>query len=148
MISRRHMLVSAAVLPCLALPALSAPPAVFVRNGYAIHGVDPVAYFRKDHPVQGNDAYRLIWRNAIWRFENAANLTAFESAPLSFAPRYGGYCAMSLTQGQWSNSDPEAWAIHSDRLYLTHSIAARDRWLENPDHFAAQADFHWHAAHG
>lgn len=145
MINRRHFLGSLAAVTFAAGPAAAKPTAVFASAGYAIHGFDPVAYFRKSAPVKGSDAHRLMWRNAIWRFENAANLAAFESTPRAFAPRYGGYCAMSLTTGALSPTKPQAWAIHDGRLYLTHSLVARDRWLDDPDRFIALADAEWRA---
>lgn len=147
MMTRRHALASLAAMTLATKPAFAGPAAVYAQAGYAIHGFDPVAYFRKGSPTAGKDAHRLMWRKAIWRFENAANLAAFESAPRAFAPRYGGYCAMSLTTGAWSPSTPHAWAIHDGQLFLTHSVAARDRWLADPDHYIAQADAHWRAAH-
>ncbi len=147
MINRRQFIGSLAVATLVARPAFAKPRPVFVDAGYAIHGIDPVAYFRKNAPVAGNDAYRLMWRNAIWRFENASNMAAFESAPRAFAPRYGGYCALSLASGAWSDSQPEAWAIHEGRLYLTHAVVARDHWLRDPEQFIASADVHWRAAH-
>ncbi|MDX8351266.1 YHS domain-containing (seleno)protein [Cognatiyoonia sp. IB215182] len=147
MITRRSFLGAFAATALAGNKAFATPAAVFAEDGYAIHGIDPVSYFRNDAPIAGRDAYRLMWRKAIWRFENATNMAAFEAAPRAFAPRYGGYCAMSLINGQWSPSDPDAWTIHQGRLYLTHSVPARDQWRKDPERFIAMADAHWRAAH-
>lgn len=147
MLTRRSFLGALAATSLAGQRVSAAPAAVFAKNGYAIHGIDPVSYFRKDGPVAGRDLYRLMWRKAIWRFENATHMAAFEAAPLAFAPRYGGYCAMSLTTGEWSPSAPDAWAIHEGSLYLVHSVAARDRWRQDADRFITLADAHWRAAH-
>ena len=147
MITRRHLIGSLAVAAFAARPAFGAPTAVFASSGYAIGGYDPVSYFRNESPAMGSDAHRLIWRKAIWRFQNAANMAAFEGAPRAFAPRFGGYCAMSLTVGAWSDSLPQARAIHTVRVDLTHSTAARDRWLTDPERHIALAEAHWRAAH-
>jgi hypothetical protein len=143
MINRRYFIGSLAAATFVAGPVAARPSDIFAKSGYAIRGIDPVAYFRKAMPVDGVNAYRLRWHSAIWRFENAANMYAFEGNPHAFAPRYGGYCAMSLTAGLLSESTPEAWAIHDRKLYLIHSVAERDLWLRDPDHYIAQANAHW-----
>lgn len=146
MITRRHLLGSLAIAPFAAAPAFADGPAVFAKQGVAIRGFDPVGYFDEAAPVEGTDAYRLMWRNAIWRFASLRNMSLFESNPHGFAPRYGGYCAMSLSQGTVSQTLPEAWAIHDGKLYLTHSVVARDRWQQDPEVFIAKADTHWPTA--
>lgn len=143
MMTRRHILGLLAVTPFVARPAFADNPVVFASHGVAIHGFDPVAYFNVDEPVVGVDEHRLMWRNAVWRFSSPENMSSFERDPMRFAPRYGGYCAMSLSQGAVSETQPNAWAIHADRLYLTHSVAARDRWQQNPDALITLADNHW-----
>ncbi len=142
MMTRRLFLGSFAAAT-IAGPALARPDRVFVDVELAVWGYDPVAYFRKSQAVEGLPAYRLRWLNAIWQFESAENLATFERNPYAFAPQYGGYSAMALTTGQLMPSNPEAWAIHDGKLYLTQSMAARDRWLRDPDLRIAQADTYW-----
>ncbi len=74
MINRRNFLGSLAAASFVAGPAAARPSDVFAKSGYAIGGIDPVAYFRKAMPVDGENTYRLRWHRAIWRFENAANM--------------------------------------------------------------------------
>lgn len=146
MITRRHVIAGLAATPFIARPAFADGPKVFVENDVAIRGIDPVSYFRAEGPQDGADRYRLMWRNVIWRFASAENLGAFERDPHRFAPRYGGYCAMSLSRGLVSDTVPDAWTIHQGRLYLTHSLAARDQWRQDPEGHIAKADANWPAA--
>lgn len=143
MINRRQFIGSLAAATFVAGPAFARPSDIFAKSGYAIRGIDPVGYFRKGMPVDGHDAYRVMWHNAIWRFETAANMFAFERDPHAFAPQYGGYCAMTLTTGVLSETIPQAWAIHEGKLYLTHSVAERDEWLTDPTLYIAQANAYW-----
>lgn len=142
MITRRTLLGSFAAT-AIAGPALARPQQVFVKSGYAVCGYDPVAYFRKSRPVEGQPAHRLQWHNAIWQFESAESRAVFERNPHAFAPQYGGYCAMALAMGELIPSAPEAWAIHDDKLYLTQSVVARDRWLSDADARIVQGDAQW-----
>ena len=146
MLTRRHLLGCLAVAPFTASPAFARGPAVFSVGGRAIHGFDPVTYFQLSGPIEGQDRFRLMWRNAVWQFASQSNLATFERDPHRFAPRYGGYCAMSLTAGTVSRTQPDAWAIHDGRLYLTHSVVARDRWRQDPEAYIAKADAHWPTA--
>jgi hypothetical protein len=146
MISRRHFITAFAATPFFAAPAFACGRRVFTDAGLAIRGIDPVAYFREGGPVAGADAFQLMWHRAVWRFVSLQNMAAFERDPYRFAPQYGGFCAMSLTQGTISRTAPDAWAIHDAKLYLAHAVIARDRWQTAPDANIAKADANWPAA--
>ncbi|MCK0097381.1 YHS domain protein [Yoonia sp. F2084L] len=143
MITRRHLLCALCAAPLAATPAFAGGPAIFAQGGIAIGGVDPVGYFTDARPVAGSAQFRLKWRSAIWHFASHDHRDMFERNPHRFAPRYGGFCAMSMSQGGVSNSIPEAWGMHEGRLYLTHSLTAIDQWRRDPAAYVAQADGHW-----
>ena len=130
----------------IATPALANKPRVLTQNGVALHGYDPVSYFNASGPLDGTNAHRLMWRNAIWRFATARNQMIFEHDPHAFAPKFGGYCAMAMTEGVLSDITPDAWALHDGKLYLMHSTTARDRCKRQPEHFVAEANAHWPSA--
>ncbi|MEO1638080.1 MAG: YHS domain-containing (seleno)protein [Pseudomonadota bacterium] len=145
MFTRRHLLQFLLIAP-LATPALAERSRVVTQNGMALHGYDPVSYFNASGPLDGQNAHRLMWHNAIWRFASARNQMIFEHDPHAFAPQYGGHCAMAMTSGALSDITPEAWALYDGKLYLMHSTLARDRWVRQPDQFVAEADAHWPSA--
>lgn len=121
---------------------------VFNTDGIAIHGYDPVGYFENSAATDGDDRYRLRWRGSTWRFANGQNMEIFESNPMKFAPRYGGYCAYAMSKGAVATSVPEAWTIHEDRLYLNFSLGVRDIWRQDIPGNIERADGHWPAALG
>jgi hypothetical protein len=146
MISRRQFSCGLVALPFAASIGHADGAAVLSSNGVAINGIDPVSYFAQGQPVRGRDTFQLMWRNVVWRFETSATQSAFERNPQRFAPRYGGYCAFSMATGAVSPTDPDAWAILDDKLYLAKSKAAIDAWKSDPATYVGQADTHWPTA--
>ena len=143
MLTRRTLIGLIATTPLLARPALAAEPEVFADGGLAIHGIDPVAYFRQSAPVRGTADHTLMWRGAVWHFANAENMAAFEADPQGFAPQYGGYCAFAVSRGYTASTDPEAWTIHDGKLYLNYSLSVRSRWAQDIPGNVAAADANW-----
>ena len=142
---RRTFLALAAAAPALAYapPALAGNAPVFAENGIAIRGADPVAYFEGAGPVAGSVTEHVRWRGAVWLFASRENRETFERDPRRFAPRFGGYCAYSLSQGRLEPSDPRAYTLRKGRLYLVSSFKARRTWLDNLDQNIRRAEVHW-----
>ncbi len=143
MLTRRTAICSIFAAPLLANAAMAGMRRVYAVDGWAIEGIDPVAYFRDHAAVPGLRAQAIGWRGAHWCFKSAANREAFERDPHAFAPRYGGYCALALVQGVLTPSDPQAWTIEGGTLFLNSSIADRAAWLSDPARHIVQADAHW-----
>jgi hypothetical protein len=119
---------------------------VFVENGIAIRGADTVAYFDEGGPVAGLVSERVRWRGAVWLFGSQEHREAFEWDPRRFAPRFGGYCAYTLSQGRLAATDPRAFAIHEGRLNLISSLEDREAWLKNLDQNIKLAELNWPSA--
>lgn len=133
-LNRRQTLGLIAAAPlALALPGIARArePQVFQPGGLAIHGTDPVAYFRQGGPVDGSAAHALDWNGATWRFATAANLADFEADPTAYAPVFGGYCAFAASRGYLAPTVPEAWTVYENRLYLNANLRARELWLQD-----------------
>lgn len=146
MLSRRTFLVASAALPAATLltqPAWAAEPPVYATNGIAINGYDPVAYFTESKPVPGVDAHSSDWDGATLIFASAENKAMFDAEPEKFAPKYGGYCAYAVSKGYTATTDPAAWSIHEDRLYLNYSRSVRALWSARKRHHIKQADANW-----
>lgn len=151
MLSRRAFtfgLASGLVSMCLPFAAHARAARFNMTGGFALGGVDPVAYFRLGRVVMGRPEYALMWKGAIWLFDQPAHLVAFEADPYGHAPRYGGYCAMSTALGVLAAGDPEFWAIHDGRLYLIKTGADMDRWRVDVPGNIARADSNWPAVLG
>lgn len=123
--------------------ALAAKPETFATDGVAINGIDPVAYFTDGAPVAGDPAHSTDWNGATWRFASADHRAMFDADPEAYAPKYGGYCAYAVAKGGTAPTDPEAWTIHENRLYLNFSTDVRSVWLEDVPGNVARADANW-----
>lgn len=149
MLTRRTFLatglLAAPALTLLRTPAMAAEPPVFQTNGVAINGYDPVAYFTEGRPVEGTDAFTSDWNGATVRFASAENKSMFDADPEHFAPRYGGYCAYAVSKGYTATTDPDAWSIYEDRLYLNYSRIVRGLWSRDIPGHIASADANWPA---
>ncbi|MDI5933775.1 YHS domain-containing (seleno)protein [Halomonas kalidii] len=91
---------------------------IFTRDGLAMGGTDPVAYFTQGQPVQGSPDYQLEWRNATWQFASAEHRDRFQADPEAYAPQYGGWCAWPLPHlkqkgPRKSELHPESWVVRS-----------------------------------
>lgn len=125
-----------------AAPALAIDP-VFTADGAAIHGYDPVAYFKDNEAVPGKPEFTAEYQGATWRFASAANRDAFVADPAKYAPQYGGYCAYAVSQGSTASTDPDAWTIRDGKLYLNYSKSVRALWALNKSGYIAAADSNW-----
>lgn len=123
--------------------AFADQPVFHAEQGTAIGGFDTVAYFTDGVAVKGDPKYRLMWKGAIWQFASQEHLDAFEANPRGFAPQYGGYCAYAVARGYTVGTDPEAWRIIDDKLYLIHSDPIMDRWLADLDENLRLSDENW-----
>lgn len=141
--TRRSFLIMASAGLLLPSAALAGRPRTYATLGYAIGGFDPVAYFTEGAPVEGSNAWLLMWNGAIWRFANERNRLRFEMNPQAFAPRYGGYCAYAVAQGATASTVPEAWTVQEGRLYLNYSLDVRSLWRQDIPGNIARADENW-----
>ena len=146
MLTRRTFLASTAAIPAatlLAQTAAAAEPPVFATGGVAINGYDPVGYFTEGKAVKGSPKHTVDWDGATLQFASAENKVMFEGDPEKYAPKYGGYCAYAVSKGGTATTDPDAWSIHEDRLYLNYSKSVRALWAARKRHHIKQADMNW-----
>lgn len=109
----------------------------------AIRGYDPVAYFTESRPVFGRSDITARHDGAVYHFASEENRELFEARPTYYAPQYGGYCAYAMSKGFVVSSDPNAWTIHNDKLYLNFSLSVRKTWLKRKAEYIEKADRHW-----
>ncbi len=114
-------------------------------KGTAINGYDPVAYFLQNKAVAGNDSYTTDWSGSKWKFISQANLDSFKLAPEKYAPQYGGYCAYGCSEDHKSSTDPQAFTIVGNKLYLNYSLKVKELWLKDTAVRIKAADGFWPA---
>ncbi|WP_394130836.1 YHS domain-containing (seleno)protein [Shewanella maritima] len=138
----KHLLLTLALLLLTGCTSLAKQP-VFEDAGYAVRGYDVVAYFTESKPVKGQQQYQSLYQGSVWLFATEHNRDLFELSPQQYAPQYGGYCTYAMSSGFVVSTDPQAFTIHQDKLYLNYSLSVRENWLENKIQFIEEADAHW-----
>lgn len=110
-------------------------------NSIAIKGYDTVAYFTQNKAVKGDKIFRVKWHDAYWHFSSQENKELFEADPDKYAPQYGGWCAVAMSdEGNTSPIDPEAFDIYEGKLYLNYDKTVQGFWLEDKINFINKAD--------
>lgn len=100
-------------------------------NDVAIKGYDTVAYFTQSQAVKGSAEYTATYKNAIYHFSSAENRDAFRENPRKYAPQFGGYCAFGVTKEKKFDTDPLAWRIVDDKLYLNLNKKVQKIWTKD-----------------
>ena len=121
----------------------SKPGEVFSTADGAINGYDPVAYFKEGSPTKGDKKYVAEWNNAKWYFSSQENLNDFNSNPSKFAPQYGGFCAFGTAGGYKAPTEPDAWTIVDDKLYLNYNTDVKREWMKDQTKLIHKADSNW-----
>jgi YHS domain-containing protein len=117
---------AAAALALATLAGLASPAfakEVINTNGsdsnVAISGLDTVAFFTQHRAVQGSDAFVYEWKGARWLFASAEDRALFQANPEKYAPQWGGYCAVGVSEGHLSKHLVKgSFDIHDGKLYL------------------------------
>lgn len=113
------------------------------KDGLAIEGYDPVAYFTDKRPVKGDPRFRLVAGAAVYQFASAEHKAMFDASPEKYEPQYGGYCAYAASIDTISPIDPAFWEIVDGRLILQHNQKAWDAWHKDPGLSLVKADANW-----
>lgn len=113
------------------------------RNGIALKGYDPVAYFTPGEPTQGSDSHKTTLNGVTYLFASANNLNRFVSNPVKYLPAYGGYCAYGITLQIKVTGDPVAWKIMDGVLYINSSLDSLATWSKDIPGNILKADKIW-----
>ncbi len=112
-------------------------------NDLAIKGYDPVAYFTDSKAVKGKADFSATYKNAIYHFSNEKNRDEFRANPVAYAPQYGGYCAFGVAMEKKFDTDPLAWKIVDEKLYLNLDKSVQKRWLSDTSGYITTANTSW-----
>jgi hypothetical protein len=141
--SRRAVLAVAAAL--LGATIAAAEPVNRSRQGLAIDGYDPVAYFTESRALPGLPQLTHQHGGATYRFATEAHRDAFAADPARYLPQYGGFCAWAVSRGDTAPIDPEAWRIVDGRLYLNYSRSVQRMWEADVPANIRKGDANWPA---
>lgn len=138
-----RLLGSVTVAAMLALSGAAFAGAYFERDGAAIAGYDPVAYFKQNKPVKGSITYAATHQGSTFRFASAANRDAFAADPDKYAPQYGGFCAYAVASGYKAKIEPDAFTIVNGKLYLNYDQSIQRRWRRDIPGYIRKGDRNW-----
>src|SRR5215471_6202061 len=113
------------------------------RNGVAIQGYDPVAFFTDNRPVKGNSQFQSDYRGSKYYFASEEHKSAFEKAPMKYEPQFGGYCAYGASQGHPAPIKIEAWQIVNGRLLMQYDLGVKDKFNKDQQGNLHKADQNW-----
>ena len=109
----------------------------------AINGYDAAAYFTDNKAVKGNLSITHTWNNSTWYFSSEANKNLFTENPEKYSPKYGGYCAFAVSKGFTANTDPEAFEIIDDKLYLFADQGIKADWMADKNNNLKICEENW-----
>jgi YHS domain-containing protein len=134
-----------AVLACgvLLRPAVNAEDKKADKDGVALHGYCPVAYFAMGKPIKGDPDLTYKYDGQTYRLANEKAFSMFKKDPAKFAPRYHGYCATATAMGKELESDPQQFLVFDEALYLFSTEEAKVVFEKDEKGFVAKADKNW-----
>jgi len=112
-------------------------------NDVAIQGYDTVSYFTDGKPTKGSNKYTAAYNGAIYHFSSAKNRDLFKASPAKYVPQYGGYCAYGVAVQQKFDTDPTAWYIQDDKLYLNLDKNLQKKWLSDVPGYLNKSEGNW-----
>ena len=118
-----------------------------LKNGVAARGYDVVSFFNGS-PRKGKEKFVTEFNGAKYHFSSSENRNKFEIAPENYAPQYGGFCAIAMSEDKKMNPNPKSWEIRDGKLYfftqmLFGIIDAKRQWVKDPETKRILADSAW-----
>ena len=133
------------LLALVAVPALAEEKTLLNldKNGVAIQGYDPVAFFTQNKPVKGNAEFQSNYNAAKYFFASVDDKGMFDANPAKYEPQFGGYCAYAVSEGHLAPITIDAFTIVNGRLLMQYDFNVRKIFEKDPQGRLAQADKNW-----
>lgn len=116
---------------------------IFHKNGVAIGGYDPVAYFELNEAVKGSPQVSYEWEGLDWYFSSLTHKNLFLESPEAYIPQYGGFCAFGVSNGYKASTRPNAFSIIDGKLYLNFAKYVKRRWTAKQSGHITSANSAW-----
>ena len=118
-----------------------------LKNGLALEGYDPVAYFKQNKAVEGKKEFSIFHQGATYYFASAENKELFKNDPAKYEPAYGGWCAYAMgAKGEKVAIDPGTFKIKDGRLLLFYNKFFNNTlkdWNKDENNLKTKADQNW-----
>jgi hypothetical protein len=118
------------------------------KDGLALGGFDPVAYF----PEGGGRAWKglaeleVVHEGVRYRFASEETRAMFAKRPAKYEPQYGGWCAYAMASGEKVEIDPKSFLVAEDELFVFDKSLVSDsrrKWLKDAAELQPRADRAW-----
>jgi YHS domain-containing protein len=124
-------------------PAKVSAGEFYQRDGVAIAGYDPVAFFTEGKALRGASDHSAVYQGSTFYFTSAANRDAFRADPDKYAPQYRGFCAFGVASGYKAAVDPTAFTIVDGKLYLNYNSEVKTMWSADIAGFLVKSEKNW-----
>jgi YHS domain-containing protein len=117
----------------------------FLENGKALKGHDPVSVYEGMASI-GNENITATYEEAIYQFKSSENKKLFDKSPEKYAPKYGGYCSIAISEGVLVEANPHSALIQNGALHVFYKDEkedTQDEWNENPIDNKKSAEAEW-----
>ena len=113
------------------------------KQGLALQGYDPVAFFTEGKPVRGDQAISTSYQGAAYRFASEEHRTAFQKEPGRYTPAFGGFCAYAVSRGYTASVEIETWQLIDGRLVLNYDQKIKGLFDADREGNMKKADSNW-----
>ncbi len=113
------------------------------KNGLALQGYDPVAYFTLGAPTRGQPDLISEHNGAVYRFSSTEHKALFDANPDKYMPAYGGYCAYGVAVGAKAPVEIDKFRIVKGKLYLNLNAGIQRRWENDITSYIVKANRNW-----
>ena len=117
------------------------------KEGLAIRGYDPVAYFTANKAIEGKKDITLSTEGITYHFTTTQNRDAFKANPAKYQPQYGGWCAYAMgATGEKVDIDPGTYKLVDGKLYLFYNKFfnnTKKSWDKDEANLKKKADASW-----
>jgi YHS domain-containing protein len=117
----------------------------FLENGKALQGHDPLSVY-DGNATMGNENFTATYKDAIYQFTSLENKKTFDTTPEKYAPKYGGFCSIAISEGSLVPANPNSALIQDGDLHVFYKDEEEDtqeEWNENPTENKNRAETEW-----
>jgi YHS domain-containing protein len=114
------------------------------ENGCMLRGYDVVAMFTMpDQTLKGDAKFESKFEGAKYWFVSAENKALFDAAPQKYAPLFGGFCAVAITEGNLRPVQVWTHELTNGFLVVNHNAKAKGIWDRNSGKKLKKANNNW-----
>ncbi len=119
------------------------PGLTYAGAPLALHGVDPVAFIQLGNRIDGSSKHIAVHDGVAYYFATEENLQAFEKAPATFVPQFGGFCTFGVSVAKKFDGDPRYAVVRDDKLYVFLNEDVLREFQKDPRGTIAKARENW-----